>query len=201
MARATNYDRDAALDAAMAVFWRKGYHATSLKDLEAALEMKPGSIYAAFESKENLYLLAIERYYEASRAGFRAQMAKAKTPLTGLAGQFENYAGLAQGDPTRLACMLMKTVVDTASTDPKIAAASQRYLDKMCAAFATGFEAARDAGELPIGADPMRLARRYQANISALRVELLRGTPNEHIAKLAADMAQETLSSAARIST
>ena len=94
--------------------------------------------------------------------------------------------------------MLMKTVVDTASTDPKIAAASQSYLDRMRAEFAESFEAARAAGELPSDADPMRLARRYQANISALRVELLRKTPQDDILKLAADMAQETMDLAVR---
>jgi len=193
MARAANYDRDGALDAAMILFWRKGYHATSLKDLEAALHMKPGSIYAAFESKENLYLLAIERYFEASLKGFRAEMSKAVTPLAGLAAQFQNYANLAQEDSLRQACMLMKTVVDTASTDPKIAAASLRYLDQMCGEFAEAFEAARAAGQLPCDADPMRLARRFQANISALRVELLRRTPQDDISKLAADMAKETM--------
>lgn len=193
MARAANYDRDRALDAAMTLFWRKGYHATSLKDLESALQMKPGSIYAAFGSKENLYLLAIERYFEASRDGFRAEMAKAATPLSGLAAQFQNYAGLAQDNPARRACMLMKTVVDTASTDPKIAAASQKYLDQMCAEFAEAFEAARIRGELPSNADPRRLALRFQANISALRIEMLRGTPRDDIVKLAADMAQETM--------
>ncbi|SEK94531.1 TetR/AcrR family transcriptional regulator [Pacificibacter marinus] len=193
MARAANYDRDGALDAAMILFWRKGYHATSLKDLEAALHMKPGSIYAAFESKENLYLLAIERYFEASLKGFRAEMSKAVTPLAGLAAQFQNYANLAQEDSSRQACMLMKTVVDTASTDPKIAAASLRYLDQMCGEFAEAFEAARAAGQLPCDADPMRLARRFQANISALRVELLRKTPQDDISKLAADMAKETM--------
>lgn len=193
MARAENYDRDAALDAAMILFWRKGYHATSLKDLESALHMKPGSIYAAFDSKENLYLLAIERYFEASRDGFRSEMAKAATPLSGLAAQFQNYADLAQDDPARRACMLMKTVVDTTSTDPKIAAASKQYLDQMCVEFAESFEAARVSGELQSDADPKRLALRYQANISALRVEMLRGTPQDDISKLAADMAQETM--------
>ena len=193
MARAENYDRDAALDAAMILFWRKGYHATSLKDLESSLHMKPGSIYAAFDSKENLYLLAIERYFEASRNGFRSEMVKAATPLSGLAAQFQNYADLAQDDPARRACMLMKTVVDTTSTDPKIAAASKQYLDQMCVEFAESFEAARVAGELPFDADPKRLALRFQANISALRVEMLRGTPRDDISKLAADMAQETL--------
>lgn len=193
MARAANYDRDAALDAAMTVFWRRGYHATSLKDLEAALNMKPGSIYAAFESKENLYLLAIARYFEASRQGFRTQMAKFSSPLAGLAAQFQNYADIGAADPSRQACMLMKTLVDTKSTDPKLAEASRVYLDQMCAEFAAVFEAARDAGEVPMDADPKRLARRYQANITALRVELQRGTPKADVTDLAADMAQETL--------
>lgn len=193
MARAANYDRDAALDAAMTVFWRRGYHATSLKDLETALNMKPGSIYAAFTSKENLYLLAIARYFTASRQGFLAEMAKHKSPLAGLAAQFQNYVALAEGDPSRQACMLMKTLVDTKSTDPQLAEASRDYLDQMCGEFAQVFASARDAGEIAADADPMRLARRYQANITALRVELQRGTAKADIAALAADMARETL--------
>jgi TetR/AcrR family transcriptional regulator, transcriptional repressor for nem operon len=193
MARAANYDRDAALAAAMTVFWRKGYHATSLKDLETALGMKPGSIYAAFDSKENLYLLALTRYFEASRQAFRAQMAKATSPLAGLAAQFESYAKLADNAPSRQACMLMKTLIDTKSTDPTIAEVSRAYLDQMGAEFAAGFEAALRAGELPQDADPKRLARRFQANVTALRVELQRGVPAADIAELAADMARETL--------
>jgi AcrR family transcriptional regulator len=71
------YDRDAALDAALRLFWAKGYHATSLKDLEAALTMKPGSIYAAFQSKEALFLAALERYFLRNRAGLAARLAAA----------------------------------------------------------------------------------------------------------------------------
>jgi TetR/AcrR family transcriptional regulator, transcriptional repressor for nem operon len=193
MARAANYDRDAALDAAMTMFWRKGYHATSLKDLEGVLAMKPGSIYAAFDSKENLYLLAIARYFDASRQGFRAQVAKFASPLAGLAAQFQNFVDLAAADPSRQACMLMKTLVDTRATDPKLAEASRAYLDQMCGEFAAVFSAAQDAGEIAKEADPRRLARRYQANITALRVELQRGTSQADIAELAADMAQETM--------
>ena len=55
MARRAGYDRDEVLARAQALFWRKGYHTTSLKDLEAALNMRPGSIYAAFGSKEALF--------------------------------------------------------------------------------------------------------------------------------------------------
>ena len=47
--------------------------------------MKPGSIHAAFSSKENLYMLALERYFARSRAGFREQLERAASPLGALA--------------------------------------------------------------------------------------------------------------------
>lgn len=191
MARAAPYDRDKALDAAMSLFWTKGYHATSLKDLETSLRMKPGSIYAAFSSKENLYLLALERYFNRSRANFRAQMAAAASPLSGLAAHMRSYASLAPGDTARQACMLTKTLVDTRNTDPAIAAQTRAYLAEMRAEFATTFERAKTAGDLSADADTMRLARRFQANVSALRLELHLGSGTDDIAALAQDMARE----------
>ncbi len=191
MARAAPYDRDKALGAAMSLFWEKGYHATSLKDLETVLQMKPGSIYAAFSSKENLYLLALERYFETSRAGFRTRMAAAASPLAGLAAHIRSYASLAPDDAARQACMLTKTLLDTRNTDPAIAAQTCAYLAEMRAEFAATFEQAKATGELPPQADTMRLAHRFQANISALRLELHLGSGADAIATLAEDMAHE----------
>ena len=193
MARTANYDREAALDAAMNLFWGKGYHATSLKDLEAALTLKPGSIYAAFESKENLYILSMSRYFAKSLQGFREQIAKTPSPLAALAGHYRNFARLPESDSARQACMLTKTLVDTNTTDEKIASASKNYLDQMCAEIAGVFRAAQDAGEIAANADPDRLARRYQANLTALRVEMHRGSPADIITALAEDMATETM--------
>jgi len=191
MTRAAPYDRETALDAAMALFWEKGYHATSLKDLEARLSMKPGSIYAAFTNKETLYLLTLERYFAASRAGFRDHMARATSPLAALADHFRSYARMRPDDMARRACMLTKTLVDTRATDPCIAAASQEYMSAMQSEFAAAFTAARDIGELPDGSDPDRLARRFQANITALRLALHQGMAPADFAQLAEDMAEE----------
>lgn len=46
----------------MLVFWRKGYAAASMNDLCDAMGVRSPSLYAAFESKEALYLAAIEHY-------------------------------------------------------------------------------------------------------------------------------------------
>jgi AcrR family transcriptional regulator len=60
--RPREFDRDAALEAAMLVFWRKGFAATSMNDLCDAMGVRSPSLYAAFGSKEALYLEAIEHY-------------------------------------------------------------------------------------------------------------------------------------------
>lgn len=191
MARATPYDRDQTLDAAMSLFWDKGYHATSLKDLEGALSMKPGSIYAAFQSKQNLYLLALEKYFTASRASFRKQAARAATPLQGLADNLRAYPQLSADNAARQACMLTKTMVDTRSTDTIISQQSRKYMGEMRAEIATVFTAAVACGELPSDANPERLARRYQANLTALRLEMHQGTDQAELLNLAEDMASE----------
>lgn len=56
------FDRDAALDAAMRLFWRKGFAATSISDLTDAMGIGSPSLYAAFRSKEELYAEALRRF-------------------------------------------------------------------------------------------------------------------------------------------
>ncbi|MFC3711093.1 TetR/AcrR family transcriptional regulator [Sphingoaurantiacus capsulatus] len=56
------FDRDAALTRAMRLFWAKGYDATSVADLTAAMGIGAPSLYAAFGSKEGLYTEALQHY-------------------------------------------------------------------------------------------------------------------------------------------
>lgn len=62
LGRPREFDRDVALQEAMLLFWRKGYLAASLTDLCDAMGIRAPSLYAAFGSKEALYLEAVERY-------------------------------------------------------------------------------------------------------------------------------------------
>ncbi len=60
--RPLSFDRDAALETAMHVFWERGYEAASVADLTSAMGITPPSLYTAFGDKEQLFLEAIERY-------------------------------------------------------------------------------------------------------------------------------------------
>lgn len=65
--RPRSFDREVALEAAMAVFWQKGYEAASISDLTEAMGVNPPSLYAAFGDKEKLFLAAVDRYLEERR--------------------------------------------------------------------------------------------------------------------------------------
>src|SRR3954463_10083608 len=62
MGRPRSFDVDRALEAALAVFWRKGFEGTSLPDLTEAMGINRPSLYAAFGNKEALFRKALDRY-------------------------------------------------------------------------------------------------------------------------------------------
>ena len=62
--RPIGFDKDGALEAAMLLFWERGYEGTSMADLTQAMGLNPSSIYAAFGDKHALFQLAVKRYME-----------------------------------------------------------------------------------------------------------------------------------------
>lgn len=64
MARPREFDAEVALERAMDLLWSKGYEATSLDDLCEATGLSRSSFYAAFGSKRQLLVSAVDRYTE-----------------------------------------------------------------------------------------------------------------------------------------
>jgi AcrR family transcriptional regulator len=60
--RPIGFDKDTALEAAMLLFWERGFEGTSMADLSQAMGLNPSSIYAAFGDKHALFSLAVKRY-------------------------------------------------------------------------------------------------------------------------------------------
>lgn len=91
------FDRDAALTAAMHLFWAKGYSATSIADLTSAMGIGAPSLYAAFGSKEALYTEALAQYAKANEATAWGGFFTAETARAAAAAFLHDTArGLAQ---------------------------------------------------------------------------------------------------------
>jgi TetR/AcrR family transcriptional repressor of nem operon len=64
LGRPLSFDADDALRAAMRAFRVRGYEATTMKDLERATGLLPGSLYHSFGGKKELFLAALDHYNE-----------------------------------------------------------------------------------------------------------------------------------------
>lgn len=100
------FDIDTALERAMALFWALGYDGSSVPALSEAMGISAQSLYAAFESKEQLYRNAIARY-QATLGGFSARALSEETDgIAALVRLLNDAADLFSRYPETPGCMI-----------------------------------------------------------------------------------------------
>lgn len=191
MSRKPSFDRADVVQRALRLFWTKGYHATSLKDLELALDMRPGSIYAAFGSKENIFIEALNLYAESSRTILEASLSSAPSKVVGLANYIRNFGCADAEEAPSRACMLMKTVLETTDDDPVLRQAAERLIREAETGYTNVFREAQSNGELPENANPGRLASWLMTQVFGLGAYAQRSDTTERLHLLTEDIAQD----------
>lgn len=174
----------------MTLFWVKGYHATSLKDLEEALAMRPGSIYGAFQSKEALFRATLDRYGGRMAQELETMIATAPSPLAALQTHLQSLSDLTPCDRPSTACMLVKSLLEVAP-QAGLRDVILGHLDRVERLLSIGLRRAQDLGELPPHSDPDRIARRFQTYIFGLKIQAQRETDAGRMQILCADLADE----------
>ncbi|MCG7205867.1 TetR/AcrR family transcriptional regulator [Streptomyces arenae] len=168
MARIREFDIDRALDRAMDLFWRKGYAETSLQDLLKELSIGSGSFYAAFGSKEQLYIRALDRY--TSLQGHDLETALDGTPgiRSAVHGVLSALIEADLTDPTR-GCLVVSAATQCGGR-PEAADRVSTAI-RQVESFLTGaLERARARGEISPEKDPRELARFLTTFIQGIRV-------------------------------
>lgn len=191
MARTARFDRQVALHRAVELFWSRGYYASSMKHIEEALDMRPGSLYATFGSKSGLFSEALDAYAARGRDEFAQVLDGAPSVIEGLKGYLQALAGRCMGTahaPTQ-ACLLVKTLLEVNTEDAALRAKVEALLALIEARLHAALTRAKAAGELRADVDCQRLARLLQAQIMGLRAFATREVPDAQIAALAEDMA------------
>lgn len=192
MARHARYDRTTALAKAVDLFWQKGYHGSSMKQIEHALDMRPGSIYAAFGSKDGLFSEALLAYTEQAGQELARRIERHDTVLDGLQDYLRGIvADCTEGasEPPAKACMIVKTLLETAHTHPTLSAQANTILARIEQHLCQLLDQAKARGELIPSADPARLARLLQSQIMGLRSMAERDLSPTQLQHLADDMA------------
>jgi TetR/AcrR family transcriptional repressor of nem operon len=163
-----------ALEAALQLFWRRGFEATSLDDLTRAMGIGKGSFYATFGGKAPLYLRALDRYRARQAAALVEALAAAGPVLPVvrrllLAVVDEAVHGGA-GPDARRGCFLVNATTERAGCDPEVARRAAEQSAAMEAALAVALARAQRAGEVRADHDPRALARFVLTTVRGLRV-------------------------------
>ena len=182
--RPREFDREVALEAAMRLFWCRGYEATSVNDLVAAMGITPPSLYSAFGDKKRLFLEAVDRYQ--AGPGCFAMKALAGEPTAERAmRRLMMDAVRSFTDPRNPpGCMVILAATNCApeSGDVMEALASRRRAAQTM--LRQRIAAGRAAGELAPGADIDALAGLVTATLSGLAISARDGASRASLKRI-----------------
>lgn len=119
MPRPREFDESAALEAAMECFWRRGYEATSLRDLTASMGLTAPSLYNAFGGKQELFSRALERYLDRTTRDRLRRLEQSLAPKAALQRFFAEIIEHSISDRQRKGCFLINSALEIAPHDAK----------------------------------------------------------------------------------
>ncbi len=191
MVRTKQFDKHAALDDAMELFWQRGYHATSIQDLVDRLGVNRQSLYDTYGGKDALFLAALDRYREMQAAPVLRLLEREGPAREILRDFFQGFAEALLSDDFK-GCFMANTATELASQDETVA--------RVCSAHARQFEAtlsgllvrAQQAGEISSKRSPLQLARFLQNTMNGLAVTA-KATRDRRVLNDVVDVALATL--------
>jgi AcrR family transcriptional regulator len=182
--RPISFDKDAALEAAMLLFWRRGFEGTSMADLTQAMGLNPSSIYAAFGDKHSLFSLAVKRYLN-TRAQYATEALEEPTLEKVIRALFDNTVAFLTTPGHPPTCMTlagaMGCSVDAAPARDLMAAVRRQNE----AALKERFLQARKNGELSKDINVDDYTRYLSSILAGLSIQAANGSTKAELKRTA----------------
>jgi len=179
MPRPREFDEEAALEAAMDVFWKRGYQATSVRDLADAMGISAPSLYNVYGDKRTLFARALERYIDhLTRA--RNSFEDSVRPKQAVRLFIEDIIERSAKDRDRRGCLLINSALEVAPHDKKLGAVIHDGVDNFEAFFRRSIEAAQAEGTIPPDRVAKDLARLLLGVLISIRI-LARTRPQREL--------------------
>jgi TetR/AcrR family transcriptional regulator, transcriptional repressor for nem operon len=129
MARTKEFDQEHALAEAMELFWRRGYEATSIRDLTGRLGISSSSLYATFGDKHEMFLAALARYRQAELEQLRRRLVSGSSVRNVLQSLFTELIGNLLVDEEQRGSFTLNAAVELGGRDPEVAEQLRDHFD------------------------------------------------------------------------
>lgn len=128
MGRPEKHDTSQLLEAAMPLFWEKGY-GVPVSSLVEATGVLAGSLYGRFGNKEGLFIACLDHYSEKVNDSFLSAEKEPK-PLDQVKAWFDYLLENSIAPQDRNGCFIMNTLLEHSSENNRAAEVARNYLTK-----------------------------------------------------------------------
>lgn len=172
------FDQQLALQAAMDLFWRRGYAATSLEDLLDVMSLSKSSFYAEFKSKDALYRASLKLYQQMIVRHLDQTRIQSPSLRDFLDAIFqEAIDDSTSGDPK--GCLIVNSAIEFGQHKTQFAEEVRNALKAVQSAFELAIELAVRNDEISNASSPKLLAKSITTFMSGLRAMIKGGMPTK----------------------
>jgi TetR/AcrR family transcriptional repressor of nem operon len=173
--RPLEFDPDRALDAAVEVFWRKGFEAASMTDLLAAMDLSKSSLYQAFGGKRDLFERALARYRDRLGADLATRLDRAPSGRRFIEDVFTEVARTACHPSGARGCLIGNSATELGHREPELAGLVAKALKRFREVFGKAVRRAQAEGAIAPTANAEALAAYLVTAMTGLRAMIKAG--------------------------
>ncbi|MFD0589368.1 TetR/AcrR family transcriptional regulator [Paenibacillus sp. GCM10027627] len=170
MARPREFDEDKALDAAMQLFWEKGFEAASLSELTSRMGIQRPSLYSAFGDKKGLFEAALRKYTSSHAAYVRSNLQSHSSVKEAFRTFFENMVAKEYEKSPSWGCFCINSMVELAPHDEKFEILTREHQMYLSVIFQETIDRGLRSGELETGINAKSLAQTLVISLIGLTV-------------------------------
>ncbi|WP_082407594.1 TetR/AcrR family transcriptional regulator [Mesorhizobium sp. 1M-11] len=183
MGRPRTFDQPAALAAALDQFWRRGYEATSVRDLAGAMSITGASLYNAFGDKRSLFRRCLHAYVDTYARKRIAELDASDDPIRGIRAFFDDLVKASLRD--RRGCLLVNSAMEVAPWDAEFATLIEQCLLEIEDGFYRALKRLPVSGPRQSPGNERSTARLMLSTVMALRVLARAGGEEERLRSIA----------------
>ncbi|GAA3651378.1 TetR/AcrR family transcriptional regulator [Nonomuraea antimicrobica] len=166
MARPREFDEHDVIAKATRLFWRRGYNATSVRDLGAELSLKQSSLYRAFNDKRTLFLRTLD-HYRATESAQAEELLSAPGPSLDILREWLIWM---VGHDSGLGCFVVNTATELGTSDPEVRQQTEAAFDVTRKTLASLLRRGVRDGDLPAALDVDAAVELLFTTVLGLRV-------------------------------
>ncbi len=184
MARTKQFNEQEVLKRAKNLFWKQGFHATSVQDLVDHLGVNRVSLYATFGGKNALYEAALKTYRQQNGQVVQNRCADSCSPLESIRRLFKSIISNTLSDPDKQGCFIVNCTTEYLPLHESILPELLENQQSFQATLVKMFNQSKELGEIAQDTDVDAAAAYLLTFLSGLQVRSRINSDNTQLEKM-----------------